>query len=163
MYLGYRHRFRLLSRWQKTAAGFRIPEENEILFLHLRNGWRWRIRPVCRIRRSEQGNREKVLPLWWSRRRKDRKREFQVQRSRNRWLMSEREDLRRTSDGYLRSSVRLCLWLSGSFFLQCAFRRFPGVTAKHGIFTDQVKKISKRTVRLFLTDDGCGAFDIQRL
>ena len=125
MYLGYRHRFRLLSRWQKTAAGFRIPEENEILFLHLRNGWRWHIRPVCRIRRSEQGNREKVLPLWWSRRRKDRKREFQVQRSRNRWLMSEREDLRRTSDGYLRSSVRLCLWPEWQFLSAVCFPQIP--------------------------------------
>ena len=52
---------------------------------------------------------------------------------------------------------------SGSFFLQRAFRRFPGVTAKQWIFADQVKKIPKRTIRLFLTDDGCGAFDIQRL
>ena len=58
MYLGYRRRFRLLSRWQKTAAGSRIPEENEILFPHLRNGWRWHIKPVCRIRQSEQGSRE---------------------------------------------------------------------------------------------------------
>ena len=52
---------------------------------------------------------------------------------------------------------------SGSFFLQGTFRRFPGAAAKHGIFTDQVKKISKRTISFFLADNRCGAFDIKRL
>ncbi len=28
---------------------------------------------------------------------------------------------------------------TGSFFLQCAFRRFPGVCAEHGILADHIK------------------------